>query len=91
MKELQGWRANVVTNPWANAKKVEHEYGIRRVTIDESSRVDALLVAVGYTDSYHVTWQLKNLCASENPVLADVRALFNRHDALKTGFTVFCC
>lgn len=91
VKELQGWGANVVvTDPWANAKEVEHEYGIQLGDIDESNKVDALIVAVGHNEFRAMSpAQLKNLCCSENPVLADVKALYNRRDALKAGFTVF--
>lgn len=91
VKELQEWGANVVvTDPWANADEVEHEYGIRLGTIDESNKVDALIVAVGHNEFRAMDpEQLKNLCGSEKPVLADVKALYNRQDALKAGFTVF--
>ncbi len=91
VKELQEWGANVVvTDPWANAEEVEHEYEIRLGTIDESNKVDALIVAVGHNEFRAMsTEQLKSLCGSEKPVLADVKALYNRHDALKAGFTVF--
>lgn len=51
VKELQGWGANVVvTDPWANANEVEHEYGIHLGTIDELNKVDALIVAVGHNE-----------------------------------------
>lgn len=91
VRELQGWGANVVvTDPWANAKEVEREYGIHLGTIDESNKVDALIVAVGHNEFRAMSpGQLKNLCGSENPILADVKALYNRHDALNAGFTVF--
>ncbi|GAB3190203.1 Vi polysaccharide biosynthesis UDP-N-acetylglucosamine C-6 dehydrogenase TviB [Hydrogenophaga aquatica] len=91
VKELQGWGANVVvTDPWANAEEVKHEYGICLGTIDESNKVDSLIVAVGHNEFRAMSpVQLKNLCGSEKPVLADVKALYNRHDALKAGFTVF--
>ena len=91
VKELWGWGANVVvTDPWANAKEVEHQYGIHLGTIDESNKVDALIVAVGHNEFRAMSpKQLKYLCSSENPVLADVKALYNRHDASKAGFTVF--
>jgi UDP-N-acetyl-D-galactosamine dehydrogenase len=91
VKELQGWGVNVVvTDPWANAEEVKHEYGICLGTIDESNKVDALIVAVGHNEFRAMSpGQLKNLCGSEAPVLADLKALYSRHDALKVGFTVF--
>lgn len=91
VKELQNWGANVVvTDPWASAEEVFHEYGIRLGIIDESTKVDSLVVAVGHNEYRSMTpGQLKNLCRTEKPVLADVKALYNRHEALDAGFTVF--
>jgi UDP-N-acetyl-D-galactosamine dehydrogenase len=91
VRELQGWAANVVvTDPWTNVEEVEHEYGIRLGTIDESNKVDALIVAVGHREFRAMSLkQLKTLCGSEQPVLADVKALYNRHAAAEAGFTVF--
>lgn len=91
VKELENWGANVVAiDPWANPEEVAHEYGIRLGSIDESSKVDSLIVAVGHNEFRSMTpAQLKMLCRSEKPVLADVKALYNRHDAADAGFTVF--
>ncbi len=91
VKELQNWGCNVVvSDPWANAEEVKHEYGIRLGTIDESNQVDSLIVAVGHNEFRAMSpKQLKKLCGSEQPVLADVKALYNRHDAAEVGFTVF--
>jgi UDP-N-acetyl-D-galactosamine dehydrogenase len=33
--------------------------------------------------------QLRALCKSEQPVIADVKSLYNRHDLAAEGFTVF--
>ena len=33
--------------------------------------------------------QLKYLCRADKPVLADIKALFDRHVAADVGFTVF--
>ena len=91
VKELQNWGANVlVTDPWANSDEVMNEYGIQLGSIDETNKVDALVVAVGHSEFRDISpSQLKNLCRSQKPVLADVKALYNRHDAAKVGFTVF--
>lgn len=91
VKELESWGANVVvTDPWANPKEVADEYGIRLGNIDTTNKVDSLIVAVGHNEFRSMSLaQLKKLCRSEKPVLADVKALYNRHDAEKIGFTVF--
>jgi len=91
VKELQNWGCNVViSDPWANPEEVENEYGISLGTIDESNKVDSLVVAVGHNEFRAMSPdQLKNLCHSEKPVLADVKALYDRHKVAEAGFTVF--
>jgi UDP-N-acetyl-D-galactosamine dehydrogenase len=91
VKELQNWGATVVvSDPWANAKEVMQEYGIRLAAIDESNKVDALVVAVGHNEFRSMTPDdLKKLCHAEKPVLADVKALYSRHSVTEAGFTVF--
>ncbi len=91
VKELQNWGANVlVVDPWASANEVKHEYGIQLGEIDESSKVDSLVVAVGHNEFRALSPErLKSLCRAENPVLADIKALYNRNEAVEAGFTMF--
>jgi len=91
VRELQLWGVNVVVvDPWADAAEVEHEYGIRLGTIDSVNQVDSLVVAVGHRE-YRAQnpAELKPLCRGEKPVLADLKSLYNRHEAAAAGFTVF--
>ena len=91
VKELQNWGANVlVVDPWASANEVKHEYGIQLGDIDESNKVDSLVVAVGHNEFRALTPKhLKSLCRVETPVLADIKALYDRHEAVEAGFTMF--
>jgi UDP-N-acetyl-D-glucosamine/UDP-N-acetyl-D-galactosamine dehydrogenase len=91
VKELQQWGANVVVaDPWADAGEVKHEYGLDLGVIDVGHKVDALVVAVGHHEYREMTaTQLRELCKSDKPVLADVKSLYNRHEAADAGFTVF--
>lgn len=91
IKELETWGVKVVvTDPWASAEEVKHEYGIQLGVIDASNKVDSIIVAVAHNDFRAMTpEQLKNLCRTDKPVLADVKALYNRHEAANAGFTVF--
>ena len=91
VKELENWGARVVvTDPWANADEVLSEYGISLGLIDAVHMVDALVVAVGHNEFRSLTLaQLKLLCRTEKPVLGDIKALYNRHDAIVAGFSVF--
>lgn len=91
VKELENWGANVVVvDPWANPEEVAHEYGIQLGHIDSTSKVDSLVVAVGHNEFRSMSpEQLKDLCRAETPVLADIKALYDRHEAANAGFTVF--
>lgn len=89
--ELQAWGVTVVvSDPWADAIEVEHEYGIRLGTIDTDHPVDALIVAVGHNEfRLEDVAELRLICRGEKPVLADLKCLFDRHAAKAAGFTVF--
>jgi UDP-N-acetyl-D-galactosamine dehydrogenase len=90
--ELKSWGVNVViADAWANPEDVRREYGLELGAIDAAHPVDALVVAVGHNEYRHLTpSQLRPLCrACGKPVLADLKALYDRHQAEAAGFTVF--
>lgn len=91
VREFETWGVNVVvTDPWADRDEVKHEYGITLGVVDQANQVDALVVAVGHNEYRDMgPGVLKTLCRSEKPVLADLKSLYDRHDAAKVGFTVF--
>jgi UDP-N-acetyl-D-galactosamine dehydrogenase len=91
VKELESWGARVVvTDPWANSEEVAVEYGIRLKTIDELSNVDSLVVAVGHSEFRSMSLaQLKSMCRTDKPVLADLKGVYDRYDAGVAGFSVF--
>jgi UDP-N-acetyl-D-galactosamine dehydrogenase len=91
VKELEQWGVEVVvSDPWADPEEVRHEYGILLGTIDAAHSVDALVVAVGHHQYRAMDLAtLKQFCRHQRPVLADIKALYDRHSAAKTGFTVF--
>ena len=89
--ELESWGVKVVvTDPWADADEVAHEYGIRLGTIDAAHPVDALIVAVGHNEFRRENpAELRAFCRGDKPVLGDLKCLFDRHAAAAAGFTVF--
>ena len=92
VKELQLWGVTVVvTDPWADAVEVMHEYGIALGQINSTAQVDSLVVAVGHNDFRALTPQvLKSHCnALVQPVLGDLKSLYDRHALADAGFTVF--
>ena len=92
VKELQGWGITVVvTDPWADAIEVKHEYGISLGEINAQNPVDSLIIAVGHNEFRALKPEtLRSYCSNHHrPVAADLKALFDRHEMEDTGFTVF--
>jgi UDP-N-acetyl-D-galactosamine dehydrogenase len=92
VKELQSWGVTVVvTDPWANAAEVQHEYGITLGEINAQNPVDSLVIAVGHKEFRALTPEtLKSYCTiTHQPVAADLKTLYDRHAMAEAGFTVF--
>ena len=91
VREFEAWGAQVVVaDTWADPAEVQHEYQLSLGEVSESQPVDALIVAVGHNEYRELTpAQLKALTRGDQPVLADVKSLFDRHAASDAGFTVF--
>jgi UDP-N-acetyl-D-galactosamine dehydrogenase len=92
VKELQGWGVTVVvTDPWADAAKVQCEYGITLCDISAQNPVDSLVIAVGHKEFRELTPDtLKSFCTTlHQPVAADLKSLYDRHAMAQAGFTVF--
>tara|TARA_R110000850_G_scaffold125586_25_gene244091 strand:- start:2331 stop:3620 length:1290 start_codon:yes stop_codon:yes gene_type:complete len=89
--ELQNWNVNVVVDdPWASAEQVVQEYGLQLSSFDTDTQVDSLIVAVGHNEFRRLTPEtLRGYCRTDNPVLADLKSLYDRHEAAARGFTVF--
>lgn len=89
--EFQAWGIKVVVaDPWASAKEVAHEYGLALDPVDHAHPVDSLVVAVGHHEYRQLALaDLRAYCRGDQPVLADVKSLYNRHEAAAAGFTVF--
>ena len=92
VNELQSWGITVVvTDPWAEAAEVKHEYGIELGEVSVHNPVDSLVIAVGHREFRALTPDtLKSYCISNHqPVAADLKALYDRHAMAQAGFTVF--
>ncbi|WP_414659522.1 Vi polysaccharide biosynthesis UDP-N-acetylglucosamine C-6 dehydrogenase TviB [Acinetobacter courvalinii] len=91
IKEFEAWGAQVVVaDPWADAEEVKHEYGIELGQVNAEYPVDALVVAVGHSEFRNLSAaELKSYVRSNQPVLADVKGLFDRISMTEQGFTVF--
>ena len=91
IRELQGWNVNVlVSDPWADPDEVLHEYGITLADESSLASLDSLVVAVGHTQHRELSpIELRARCGCDAPVIADVKALYDRHHLASVGFTVF--
>lgn len=91
VRELENWGVEVIVSDcWADSEEVHAEYGIELKSIGGENSVDALVVAVGHNEyrSLDVS-TLKQYCRTENPVLADIKALYSKEEAQSEGFTLF--
>lgn len=91
VNELKKWNVKVlISDPWANSEEVESEYGLQMTSLEEIGSVDSIVVAVGHEEFRRMLpSQLRAMCRGDHPVLADIKALYKRQQALKEGFTVF--
>ncbi len=91
VREFESWGATVeIADPWADAEEVAHEYGLQLGEVDAGHPVDALVVAVGHNEYRGASLtELRALCRGEQPVLVDVKSLFDAQDARDSGFSVF--
>ena len=92
VRELQHWGLTVkVMDPWADPQEVQQEYGVTLSEISSQTPVDSLIVAVAHAQfSELAPQQLRALCAPHaKPVIADLKALFERMSLEAQGFEVF--
>jgi UDP-N-acetyl-D-galactosamine dehydrogenase len=91
IKEFEAWGVSlVVADPYANANEVMDEYGLKLSAMDDLNGVDGLVVAVGHKAYRDMTLaELKKMLKSDKPVLGDLKALYDRHEASALGLTLF--
>ena len=91
IRELETWGIEVaVSDAWAAQEEVKVEYDLDLVTIDNQSKVDALIVAVGHHEYRELTSaDLMEMVSTVNPVICDVKAIYDKQELEAAGFTVF--
>lgn len=90
--ELKEWNANVVTvDPWVDPAVLMSDYGLEIGKIDQDNRVDTLIIAVGHAQYRDLTLEvLRSYCNwNKQPILADLKGLYSKDDAIDMGFNVF--
>ena len=92
IKEIEAWGAKVrVMDAWADALEVNQEYGIELRNIDSQNKVDSLIVAVGHSQYRELSPKtLMSYCnTTKQPVIGDLKSLYDRNSLIRAGFTVF--
>ena len=92
IREIESWGVKVVAvDCWANPAEVAEEYGIQLGSINQSNKVDSLIVAVGHSEYRHLSpTDLMSLCTTNHKaVIGDLKSLYDRHALADQGFTVF--
>ena len=91
IRELESWGVDVViADPWADPAEVKQEYGLNLVSFDDLKDLDSIVVAVGHNEFRALSaTDLMELTSSQNPVVADVKGLYQRESLIDAGFTVF--
>ncbi|MCD2341557.1 nucleotide sugar dehydrogenase [Ideonella azotifigens] len=80
----------VVMDSWADAAEVQHECGFALAEPATEAPFDALVVAVAHREYRALTVpQLRAMLRGDQPVLADVKALFPRDELAAAGVSVF--
>jgi len=89
--ELMNWGLNVVVDdPWADPLEVKQQYNISLGQINSDNQVDSLIVAVGHNEFRDLPPEkLRSFCKGTNPVLADVKSLYDKTSLIEYGFSVF--
>jgi UDP-N-acetyl-D-galactosamine dehydrogenase len=92
VNELQHWGLTVkVMDPWADPQDMQQDYGVTLKQITPQDSVDSLIIAVAHNQFAQMSLkELKALCATQSrPVIADLKALYERKALEMQGFTVF--
>lgn len=92
INEFKQWGLKVIVmDPWADPLKVREEHDILLSEITPKNQVDALVVAVKHHEFLALTpLELRSLCKSNfTPVIADLKACYDKSSLEALGFTVF--
>ena len=91
LDELKKWGINVIVDdPWVDPQELKNIHDIDIETISSKNQVDALIVAVGHNEYRSKSAEeLKSYCKGPNPVIADVKSIYEKKHLIDVGFSVF--
>ena len=92
IRELESFKViPIVSDPWANAEEVADEYpGVKLAQIRPDSPVDALIIAVAHREFISIKpHEIQTLLRGNNPILVDVKSIYNKQDILSLNITIW--
>ncbi len=91
IRELEDFGIQVqVHDPLADATEAAHEYGVKLTEMEQLKPADAMIVAVAH-DLYKTmdAPALRRLLGKKNPVLADIKGIYDVRALKKAGIKVW--
>jgi UDP-N-acetyl-D-galactosamine dehydrogenase len=90
IRELQDYGINVqVSDPLADPREAEHEYGVTLTPLQELKPAAALVVAVAHKAYRALSVIQLSALMSENPVLTDVKCIYPQDDVKRAGIRLW--
>jgi UDP-N-acetyl-D-galactosamine dehydrogenase len=89
--ELKDYGVDVIVHdPLADPAEVEHYYGLTMTTLQDIQGVSAAIVAVAHQDYINLGLAgIAGLCCHDQPIIVDVKALFDQEEARKLGIRLW--
>tara|TARA_B100000900_G_scaffold171713_1_gene145914 strand:+ start:6425 stop:7747 length:1323 start_codon:yes stop_codon:yes gene_type:complete len=80
----------VVDDPWADFTEVKNTYDIELQNINESNKVDVLVVAVGHNQYRDLSAKdLRGFIKNDKPIIADLKSIYSLDELKNAGFEIF--
>lgn len=91
INELKRFSINIqVCDPWADKNTVKNDYNIDLIDLDQMLDLDSLIVAVGHNEFRHLkSNDLKLMCSNQNPIIADLKSIYDKNKLENDGMKVF--
>ena len=91
VSELKNWNIRLIlVDPWADPEEVQNSFNLSLTSLDNLSEVDSIIVSVGHNEFRELKpKKLKALCKGPNPIIADVKSIYDKESLIEEGFSVF--
>ena len=93
IKEFERWNVKTINfDDWADKNEVFDAYGVNLSKLEELKDLDCLVVAVGHGEYRDFSVEMLRSFfkpMSTPAILADLKGIFNKHDARRAGFDIF--